>query len=128
MATLKDVCPYQRHGNRRGAATSVNFNDRYMKQLYANFQQGLSQIKPLLLHALMALMLALVSSTAWGQTTETFNSNGTFTVPLGVTEITVEAWGAGGGGGKATGNPAAGGGGAGGSYAKKVISVTPGQS
>ncbi len=40
--------------------------------------------------------------------------------------MTVEAWGGGGAGGGATANPAKGGGGAGGQYARKVVSVTPG--
>ncbi len=62
------------------------------------------------------------------QTTQTFNSSGTFTVPVGVTSVTVEAWGGGGAGGGATGNPAAGGGGAGGAYAKNTFSVTAGNS
>ncbi len=44
----------------------------------------------------------------------------TFTVPPGVTQITVEVWGAGGAGGGATGNPAGGGGGAGGGYVRTV--------
>lgn len=58
-------------------------------------------------------------------------ANGTYTVPAGVTSITVECWGAGGGGGgaKITSNctQAGGGGGGGGAYAKTVYAVTPGQ-
>ncbi|MFH1118384.1 MAG: PKD-like domain-containing protein, partial [Bacteroidota bacterium] len=57
---------------------------------------------------------------------QTYNANGTFTVPPGVTSITVECWGGGGAGGAGTGNPAAGGGGAGGSYARSVLTVVPG--
>ena len=54
-------------------------------------------------------------------------NNYTFTVPVGVTSITVEAWGGGGAGGSGSaGNNAVGGGG-GGAYATNVISVTPGQ-
>lgn len=56
----------------------------------------------------------------------TFTSSGSWTAPPGVTQVLVEAWGGGGAGGAATGNPAAGGGGAGGAYARKVVSVTPG--
>jgi hypothetical protein len=64
-------------------------------------------------------------------TTQTFNANGTFTVPAGVTQLTVQAWGGGGAGG-GTSNAASGaangaGGGGGGAYATKVINVTPGQ-
>jgi hypothetical protein len=66
-----------------------------------------------------------------------FTTPGTssFTVPSGVTSITVECIGAGGAGGLANGfglggnalGPAYGGGGAGGSYARKTLSVLPGQ-
>lgn len=56
--------------------------------------------------------------------TETFNSSDTFTVPTDVTEITIEAWGAGGGGGNENGGAHQGGGGGGG-YAKATISVSP---
>jgi hypothetical protein len=57
-------------------------------------------------------------------TVETYTADGTFTVPQGVTTITVEAWGAGGGGGTRTSDGEAGGGG-GGAYAKSVIPVVP---
>jgi uncharacterized repeat protein (TIGR01451 family) len=50
----------------------------------------------------------------------------TFTVPNGVTSITVECWGAGGGGGRSTSNNSGRGGGGGGAYAGSTLSVTPG--
>ncbi len=50
----------------------------------------------------------------------------TWTVPSGVTEITVKAWGAGGGGGGA-GSSGNGGSGGGGGYAQSTLSVTPGE-
>ncbi|MEJ7644282.1 MAG: glycine-rich domain-containing protein [Chryseolinea sp.] len=56
-------------------------------------------------------------------------TSGNYTVPSGVTEITVECFG-GGGAGKGFPNSvqtSTGGGGGGGAYATKVISVTPGQ-
>jgi len=56
--------------------------------------------------------------------------SGAWVVPAGVSSIIVEVWGAGGSGGRASvfwGSSAAGGGG-GGAYARKTISVTPGQS
>ena len=66
-----------------------------------------------------------------------FTTPGTssFTVPSGVTSITVECIGAGGAGGAASGfglggnalGPVYGGGGAGGSYARKTLPVLPGQ-
>ncbi len=60
--------------------------------------------------------------------THTDNTPGskTFTVPCGVTSITVEAWGGGGGGQRANGKPSAGGGGSGGGYVKATIAVTAG--
>lgn len=64
----------------------------------------------------------MISTSLHAQTSQTiFNSNGTFTVPAGVTVITVELWG--GGGGAASENPAGGGGGGG--YARKVYNVDP---
>lgn len=57
--------------------------------------------------------------------TATFNADGTFVVPAGVTSITVQAFGGGGGGG---GNFTSRPGGGGGAFASSVISVTPGTS
>ncbi|MGC3944990.1 MAG: PA14 domain-containing protein [Chryseolinea sp.] len=59
-------------------------------------------------------------------TSQTFNSSTTFSVPAGVTSITVEAWGAGGaGGGNHTANSNfSGGGGGGGGYSTTTISVS----
>ena len=65
-----------------------------------------------------------------GTTSEVFNFTGaiqTFTVPAGVTSITIEALGAGGGSGAAGGNTAAGGAGGKGSRATGTLAVTPGQ-
>ncbi|ERM83492.1 hypothetical protein P872_00220 [Rhodonellum psychrophilum GCM71 = DSM 17998] len=53
------------------------------------------------------------------------SSLGTFTVPSGVTSITLEVWGAG-GGGAGRGNNGTGGGGGGGAYSRSVLAVTPG--
>lgn len=57
-----------------------------------------------------------------------YNTQGsdTFTVPSGITSITVKMWGGGGGGG-AGGSAAAGGNGAGGGYVNATYSVTPGE-
>ena len=79
---------------------------------------------------LLALIILLLSLNSLAQVqTQTFNTNGTFDVPAGVTQITVEAWGGGGGGGFARSvNGAAGGGGGGGAYYKAIVNVTPGQS
>ena len=67
-------------------------------------------------------LLTLVFITNANAQSQTFNSSGTFTVPAGVSSITVEVWGAGGAGGGATGNPGAGGGGAGGLCKEYVCS------
>ena len=76
------------------------------------------------------LLFLFNQQVSFGQTTRTltFTSPGTWTVPAGVTEITVEAWGAGGAGGGSTSNSAGGGsGGGGGGYCINVFTVTPGQ-
>jgi hypothetical protein len=63
--------------------------------------------------------------------TEEFTESGTFTVPAGVTEITVETWGGGGAGGGSTGagggSARGGAGGGGGAYADSILTVEPGQ-
>ena len=61
------------------------------------------------------------------QTSQFFTTTGTWTAPAGVTSVTVECWGGGGsGGGSASFNVKGGGGGAGGAYARKVLTVIPG--
>jgi hypothetical protein len=61
--------------------------------------------------------------------TQTFTSNGTFTVPAGVTTVQVEAWGAGGAGGGVSGtttNARAAGGGSGGTFTRNTaVTVIP---
>ncbi|HEX2921312.1 MAG TPA: DUF2341 domain-containing protein [Bacteroidales bacterium] len=57
-----------------------------------------------------------------------FTSNGSFTVPQGVTTIIVECWGAGGAGGGNPSNADGGGGGGGGAYARSALIVIPGTS
>jgi hypothetical protein len=65
-------------------------------------------------------------SGSWQQQILNVSGGGTFQVPAMVTEITVEAWGAGGAGGGRTSDGYAGGGG-GGAYAKKTFTgLTPG--
>lgn len=78
--------------------------------------------------AVAGIVLLLAASVTSAQTV-VFDKNGTFVVPSGVTQITVQAWGGGGGGGGrgTTSNGGAGGGG-GGAYARVTLSVTPGQS
>lgn len=75
---------------------------------------------------ILALLLQFVTVAGLAQS-QTFTTSGTFIVPPGVTSITVEAWGGGGKGGTRTSN-GTGGGGGGGGYARKVITVIPGNS
>ena len=84
---------------------------------------------------LVPVFLFFMQNRAWGQTTgsQTFgnensgtNQTHTFTVPAGVTSITVQAWGGGGAGGGNNNNNFNGGGGGGGGYAiVESINVTP---
>lgn len=68
----------------------------------------------------------LISSLAFSQT-QTFTTSGTFTVPAGVTQVTVQSWGAGGGGSDRSGDKKDGGnGGAGGGFRGGTIAVTSG--
>ena len=59
-------------------------------------------------------------------TTDTYTSNDTWVAPTGVTYVVVECWGAGGDSGTSTLGGVAGAGG--GAYARKAMSVTPGNS
>ncbi|MGO4822428.1 MULTISPECIES: LamG-like jellyroll fold domain-containing protein [unclassified Flavobacterium] len=71
----------------------------------------------------LSFFLFVILGHAQGQ--QTFNTSGSFTVPTGITSITIETWGAGGKGGTRTTNGGSGGGG-GGAYARKTMTVTPG--
>lgn len=74
-------------------------------------------------HHMMSVLAS--QGTPHGEVIITTTGASTWTVPAGVTSITVECWGAGGQGGSATGYPACGGGGGGGAYASSTLSVTP---
>lgn len=92
-----------------------------MRKIYAcNFKKY-----NLFIFALSLFCGLTISSNTLGQNQQTFSSSGIFTVPAGVTQITVECWGGGGNGGARTSNGIAGGGG-GGAYARKLVTVTPG--
>jgi hypothetical protein len=83
-------------------------------------------LNSLLLSAQNEMMFSILSSQIT-ITELTFTSTTTWTVPAGVTSVTVECIGGGGsGGGGRNVNLAGGSGGGGGQYAKSVISVTPG--
>ena len=74
--------------------------------------------------------LTLTKQTPAGS--QTFTANGSFTVPVGVTSVTVSVWGGGGAGGIGAiatpngGGGYVGGGGGGGGYVTQTIAVTPG--
>ena len=93
-----------------------------MKTLQQLFQK-IFKLIPLLMGVGMVLFF---SGKVFGQS-QTFSTpgSGTFTVPTGVTSITVEAWGAGGRGGFRSNNGGGAGGGGGGGYSRSVITVTP---
>ena len=82
------------------------------------------QFKILIFSLSLFLNLVICCNTA-GQTQQVFNTTGSFTIPLGVTQITVECWGAGGNGGSTINNGTKTGGGGGGAYARKLLTVTP---
>jgi hypothetical protein len=70
--------------------------------------------------------LGLLFSISSFSQTQTFTTSGTFNVPAGVTQVTVQTWGAGGGGSQVTNNGGRrGGGGGGGAYASSTVTVTP---
>jgi hypothetical protein len=75
---------------------------------------------------LSLLMMFFLAENVSAQTTSTFTASGNWICPQGVTSVTVEAWGGGGRGGNSSGGSGAASGGGGGAYAKKTITVTPG--
>ena len=84
----------------------------------------------LALVANMGLVMFPLASVGATTQIEEFTENDTFTVPVGVTEITVEVWGSGGAGGGSTsaggGSARGGAGGGGGAYASSILNVEPG--
>jgi hypothetical protein len=70
--------------------------------------------------------ILLAYCSVYSQITQTFTTSGTFTVPAGVTSITVECWGGGGAGGGNNTISRGGGGGGGGAYSKSILNVTAG--
>ena len=87
----------------------------------------------MLLFALIANAIAIPlipAPPAFAETTYTYNTAGTYswTVPTGVTSVTVEVWGGGGRGGRRANSIGGGGGGGGGAYSRADVTVTPGNS
>jgi len=105
-------------GNLLTDSVSSNPRNRTFKSLVKFFTIG------------FILILTLIGGNAWGQTTLTFTSNNSFTVPCGVTSVTVQIWGGGGGGGgdaTTNGYPAGAGGGSGAFVTYLNYPVTAGQ-
>ena len=106
-----------------------NFIDYSLQTCFISNKTFTTVSKYFKLNSLQSVILPFIFlyfTSSFGQVTQTFITNGNFTVPAGVTSITVEAWGAGGGGGSTTANNQAGSGGGGGAYARSVLSVTAG--
>lgn len=78
--------------------------------------------------ALFLLFLLLGAEGVWGQGQQVLSGSGSFTVPCGVTSITVQVIGGGGGGGRSSNNNQGGTGGSGGGFAQATIPVSSGQS
>ncbi|MBE0638103.1 MAG: hypothetical protein IH598_06275, partial [Bacteroidales bacterium] len=98
----------------------IGFDD-FKKSLNKSFP-AVKSWAGLIIFLLMTGFL-LSNSLAYSQTTETFNYTGavqTWTVPAGVTSVTIEAWGAQGGANWVNNNNYGG-------YASGILSVTPGQ-
>jgi hypothetical protein len=96
-------------------------------------RSGLSVKKLYNLSSFLTLLLLLAflflsSGTSKAQTSYTYTTSGTFTVPAGVISVTVECWGGGGGGSTITTTGRRGGGGGGGAFASGVVTVIPGNS
>jgi hypothetical protein len=97
-----------------------------MKKFYLNLEQYVS--KKVILFWTFFILFTFGNS-IFAQTTVDFTTPGsaTWTVPCGVTSLTVEAWGGGGAGGGAMINPSGGSGGGGGGYSTYTVIVTSGQ-
>ena len=74
---------------------------------------------------LLLFSLLLIAGVNYSQTTQTYNSTGTFIVPAGVTTVSVQAWGAGGAGGGNTFTSDGAGGGGGGAYSVAPALAVP---
>ena len=95
------------------ASTSKEFSCAYKKSIHT------------ILSVLLFSCLCL-STNLFAQSSQVFSASGTYTVPAGVTIVTVECWGAGGAGGGNNSINGTGGGGGGGAYTKATnVAVVP---
>ena len=90
-------------------------------KVYSPFLTG----RNLRLNLSLAAGLVLMAD-AFAQLAVPYTATGTYTVPAGVTQATVECWGGGGRGGSRTSGSGAYGGGGGGAYVRSVLTVAPG--
>ncbi|SHI73171.1 glycine-rich domain-containing protein [Flavobacterium terrae] len=97
------------------------------KQHYKTSKSGNSLKKFNFLSFLFLILSITASSYSQTFTDNTANGNETWTVPAGVTSVTVQVWGAGGSGGGSDSNGYGGGGAGGGGYSTKTFSVSTGQ-
>lgn len=74
---------------------------------------------------ILLLTVGIFSYDSLFSQTTTFTSSDTYTIPAGVTQIKVEAWGGGGRGGSRTSGSDSYGGGGGGAYVSSIVNVTP---
>jgi len=76
---------------------------------------------------LYSFLFLFITYSSFAQIVSTYTTTGSWTVPDGATQVTVEIWGAGGAGGGSNFSGYGGGGGGGGGYSIKTFSVTAGQ-
>jgi len=106
-----------------------------MKDCYSHLVRLLRKqinLKDILLNryfktVLIYVCLILTKTVICQPVVQLLSTNGTFTVPTGVTSLKVECWGGGGGGGWTNNSGQSSGGGGGGAYAKSNLIVSPGQ-
>ena len=99
------------------------FSSQYCTQCCNTIVRTIGELTNRSLIMLLLLLVPFLNQKTNAQVVVTFNSNGTFTPPAGVTSIKVEAWGGGAGGSRGTGG---GGGGAfAGNNALTVVPATP---
>lgn len=89
-------------------------------------KKALKIIGTILLGLGVLLFLVPVSAVHASTTTVTFNTSGTWTAPVGVTSISVNAYGAGGGASASSAGGGGGFGGGGGAYSGSTLTVVPG--
>jgi subtilisin-like proprotein convertase family protein len=92
-----------------------------MKTMMSLYPLAGRLLRPILTLALLLVLMA----DAIGQVAVPYSASGTYQVPTGVSQVTVECWGGGGRGGQRSTN-GAGGGGGGGAYARSTLTVSPG--